>query len=108
MAALDFGTARVQESLQNLAQVLQGKETVPPVPVLSSANSPAIHLNNPNRSAITIVGWNLHEAAKHPKKYAVIVQNRMSKERVVDRSYITFQGQYAVTIDSTSGGIPLH
>ena len=66
-----------------------------------------IDFTSSSRSTLTIVGWNLDVARKNPDKYKVSISNNNEPERVVGRKFVSFQGQYAVTIDISSSGVPL-
>jgi hypothetical protein len=104
--SVDFTRTRVIEDLENLKRSMLGQQPLPRVPVLANSQSPKIDFKNPARSTLTVVGWNLDVAQRGPEKYKVVVKNAKTGDRTIDRRYVTFQGQYAVTIDVSASGIP--
>jgi hypothetical protein len=106
-AFVDFTRERVIQDLTNLKLFIQGKQPVSRVPVLANAESPKIDFASSSRSTLTVVGWNLDVAQKKGDKYKVVIKNSKEKDRTVDPQHVTFQGQYAVTINTSNSGITL-
>jgi hypothetical protein len=104
--SVDFVRTRVIEDLQNLKAKVSGQPAPPRVPILSNAQSPKIDYTSISRSTLTIVGWNLDVAQADPGKYKVVIKNNNEADRDIDRRFITYQGQYAVTMDTSTSGIP--
>jgi hypothetical protein len=105
--SLDFTRTRIIEDLQNMKRRLRGQEPLPRKPVLASTDNVRIKADDPARSTVTIVGWNLDTAAADPEKYSVSVHNRRSGPRKIPVDFVGYQGQYAVTVNLSKNGFPL-
>lgn len=106
-AYLDFTRQRIAEDLINIRRVFTGEDPLPRSPVLSNAQSPLIDFRSQGRTALTIVGWNLDIAANDRNKYRVVIENLESGIRTVPDQFVTYQGQYAITLNVSSSGVPL-
>jgi hypothetical protein len=109
MASFDFFRDRVVHDLRNIVRQIKGEPALEPAPFLSTAQSEAIDYRGASRSKLTIAGWNLHIAKKNPAKYRVVVKNREGPDRVLteERAEVSYQGQYSLTLDTSSSGIRL-
>lgn len=105
--SLDFTRTRLIEDLQNMKRRLQGNEPLPRKPVLASTDNVRIKMDDPARSTVTIVGRNLDAAASNREKYSVSVNNLRAEPRKIPSDYISYQGQYAVTVNLSKTGFPL-
>jgi hypothetical protein len=103
--SFDFIRSRVIDDLENIKRSISGKPVLLRRPVLSNAGKSEIDRTSLSRTTVTIVGWNLDVAQKDSNKYRVRIVNKELNNRDIDFRYITFQGQYAVTIDVSASGI---
>jgi hypothetical protein len=97
----------VIDDLNRMLAKVQGKPEPSRVPVLSTFQSPNIDFTKVDRTTLTIVGWNLDIAAKDAEKYKIQIEDKDSQKRDVAQTYISYQGQYAVSVDISSSGVPL-
>lgn len=107
-AFVDFTRSRVIEDLQNLKRSIRGEHPLERLPVLSNSQSPKIDITSTSLSTLSIVGWNLDVAKDHPEKFSVVVHNAKTGERTIDDRFVTYQGQYEVTLNLSSSGIKFH
>jgi hypothetical protein len=105
--SLDFTRTRLIEDLENMKRRLRGQQPLPRKPVLASSDNVRIKLDDPARSTVTIVGWNLDTAAADREKYSVSVHNLHSGPRKIPADFVAYQGQYAVTVNVSKSGFPL-
>lgn len=106
--SFDFTRSRVIDDLENLKRSLSGKPMLQRIPVLSNAGVSDIDRTSASRTSVTVVGWNLDVAQKDKQKYKVRIENENeANSRDVNFIHVTFGGQYAVTVDVSSSGIPL-
>jgi hypothetical protein len=56
---------------------------------------------------VTIIGWNLDIASSNPDKFFITVDNAKSGKRKVPANFFAYQGEYAISINLSSNGIPL-
>jgi hypothetical protein len=105
--SVDFTRARILEDLQNLRRSILNQPPLARLPILANPQSVKIDKSDASRSTLTIVGWNLDVAQLDSEKYKVVIKNDKESDRIVERKYITFNGQYAVTVDISGSGLPL-
>lgn len=106
-AAIDFIRDRVIEDLARIKAARDHKPFPPPRPVLATIALPEIDYSNPEaRTTLKIVGWNLNTAANDPRRYSVVI-NGSGGQRLVGREFISFQGEYQLTINVSTSGVPL-
>lgn len=106
-ALIDFTRERLITDLGRLKRRALGQPEPEREPKLTSFETSKIDLRNQARSTVTLVGWNLDVTRAHPDRYKIQIVNDTEKARDIDPKYLTLQGQYAMTIDVSSTGIPL-
>jgi hypothetical protein len=109
---LDFTRQRVIDDLRNMKREILGQPLLPRLPVLTNCQSAKVDLTSPSRTSLTFVGWNLDVVQQIAMKneyrpYKVVIKNAKGADRNIDWKWVTFQGQYAVTIDVSSSGVLL-
>jgi hypothetical protein len=102
---VDFTRTRAIEDLESIKRSILRQPPIDRVPILTNAESPKIDFSSVSRSTLTVIGWNLDVAQKNPDKYKVVVKNTKEPERLIDRAYVPFQGQYAVTFNVSNSGM---
>jgi len=106
---VDFLRNRVIEDLESLKATVTGKDPPPRIPILASTEIAAVDFESSSRKSVTVIGWNLDVAQKDQKKYYVAIENAQDGRRNADWARISYNGQYAVTVDvSQSTGILKH
>ena len=104
---IDFVRSRAVEDLLRLKSTLMGNEPPKRQPVLSTTQNREIRFNDPARTTITVIGWNLDVAEKERKNYLVKIKNPKSGPREVSRDHVSYLGQYAIQVNLSSSGAQL-
>ena len=104
---IDFTRNRVKEDLENLKRAILGRPPLERRPVVTTPDRKEINFADGAAGALRVIGWNLDIASADRAAYHVEVLSHIGPARVVPDRFVTYTGQYAVTVDLSSSGFDL-